>query len=317
MTDASVVLGYLNPHSLAGGSVPIDRALAREALQRIATRLGVGVLEAAHGIHRLANATMMRAVKAVSTYRGRDPREFTLFAFGGNGGVHAAALARELQMKQVIVPPAAGVFSAVGLLCADHEAVRSAAFLRPLDADSVAEIARHCRALERQALDELDVADPVSIRWRAELRYAGQGFELPVDLKREATGANEVTDIRARFEREYERTYGHALENRPIDFVALRVIAAVPSGGPGVTSYANGSRAGAVPQWREAYFGRGHGLVNTPVIRRQDLSPTPRPGPLIVEEYEGTTVVPPAATAALDALENIVITLEGERTRAS
>src|SRR5882724_6364056 len=184
ITDASVVLGYLNPQALAGGTVPIQRDLSRVALEKISLKMNL--LEAAHGIHRLANSTMMRAVKAVSTYRGRDPRDFTLFAFGGNGGVHAAALAFELQMRRVIVPPAAGVFSAVGLLCADLETVRSAAFLRPLNAESMVEASRHYLALEQQAIAELGVNEGVTVRWRAELRYAGQGFELSVDLPRTA-----------------------------------------------------------------------------------------------------------------------------------
>jgi N-methylhydantoinase A len=315
VTDASVVLGYLNPDSLAGGTVQIDSGRARGALQRISDRLGVELLDVAHGIHRLANATMMRAVKAVSTYRGRDPRDFTLFAFGGNGGVHAVALAEELQMQRVVVPPAAGVFSAVGLLCADHEAVRSTAFLRPLNAESVAETAEHCRALEGQALEELGTSESVSVRWRAELRYAGQGFELPVALRPDATGADEVRTIRERFEREYRRTYGHELENRPIDFVALRVIATVPAPGSRENFRVAHTRRRPVTA-RNAYFGKEHGLLNTPVIDRRALTSKPRIGPLIIEEYEGTTVVPPRAHAALDAHDNIVITLAGERARA-
>jgi N-methylhydantoinase A len=311
VTDASVVLGYLNPDSLAGGTVPIESARSRYALQKVATRLGVSLFDVAHGIHRLANATMMRAVKAVSTYRGRDPREFTLFAFGGNGGIHAAALAEELQMKRVIVPAAAGVFSAVGLLCADHEAVRSTAFLRPLDAASVAEFAKHCRVLEQQAREELGVGEPVNVRWRAELRYAGQGFELPVELRRDATAPEEAQQIRERFEREYRRTYGHELKDAAIDFVALRVIATVPPQGPPERFRLSRARPRApAAEWRNAYFGKEHGLLSTPVIGRHELSSTPRRGPLIVEEYEGTTVVPPGAHAMLDAHDNIVITLQ-------
>jgi len=315
VTDASVVLGYLNPHALAGGTVPIESERARAALQNVATTLGVDVLEAAFGVHRLANSTMMRAVKAVSTYRGRDPRDFTLFAFGGNGGIHAAALAENLQMPRVIVPPAAGVFSAVGLLCADVEAVRSAAFLRPLDDESVEEASRRCRALEQQALAELGTSDGVTVRRRAELRYAGQGFELPVDLPRQA--ASTAEDVRERFEREYRRTYGHELAGHHIDFVALRVIATLPPRGPQTLSRMRHAlhRAPTAP-FRKAYFGREHGLLDTPVIERRELTATPRPGPMIVEEYEGTTVVPPNARAARDALGNIVITLDGEATRA-
>jgi N-methylhydantoinase A len=317
VTDANVVLGYLNPDSLAGGTVPIESDRARATVQDIAARLGLDLLEAAHGIHRLANSTMMRAVKAVSTYRGRDPREFTLFAFGGNGGIHAAALAEELQMRRVIVPPAAGVFSAVGLLCADREAVRSTAFLRPLDAESAGEIPGRCRSLEQQAFAELGESDGVTVRWRAELRYAGQGFELSVDLLHDAVSGPDAQGVREQFEREYRRTYGHELEGHRIEFVALRVIATAPPHGPRVLSRVRRAlhRAPTAP-FRMAYFGKAHGLLDTPVIERRDLRSMPRPGPLIIEEYEGTTVVPPSATAMRDAFDNIVISLPGESSRA-
>jgi N-methylhydantoinase A len=316
VTDASVVLGYLNPSALAGGSVPIESERSHAALKNVAGPLGMNVLDAALGIHRLANSTMMRAVKAVSTYRGRDPREFTLFAFGGNGGIHAVALARELQIRRVIVPPAAGVFSAVGLLCADLEAVRSTAFLRPLNAESVVESSRLCSELERKSLAELGMSDGVTLRWRGELRYAGQGFELPVDLPRGRAerGDADVNEIRSRFELEYRKTYGHELVGHHVDFVALRVIATVPPRGPGTLSRVRAAplRAPTTP-WRKAYFSREEGLIDTPVIERGDLALKPRSGPLIIEEYEGTTIVPPDATAVRDGFDNIVITLTQER----
>ena len=314
VTDASVVLGYLNPDALAGGTVPIESERARTAVQRIATALGVSLLDAAFGIHRLANSTMMRAVKAVSTYRGRDPRDFTLFAFGGNGGIHAAALADDLQMRRVIVPPAAGVFSAVGLLCADLEAARSTAFLRPLEVGSAAEVAKRCGDLEREALCELNVREGVVVHWRAELRYAGQGFELPIDLPRDGI---DVATLRERFEQEYRRTYGHELEGHRIDFVALRVIATVPPRGPVTFSSLRRAlhRAPTAP-YRKAYFGPEYGLMDTQVMERGELTETPRTGPLIVEEYEGTTVVPPHAMVSRDKLNNIVITFGEGRSSA-
>jgi len=321
VTDASVVLGYLNAHALAGGAVPIDRSRSQAALQVIAQALGIDVLEAAHGIHRLANSTMMRAVKAVSTYRGRDPRGFTLFAFGGNGGIHAAALAQELQITRIVVPPAAGVFSALGLLCADREASRSAAYLEPLEAASLTAAAERCRILERAALEELGAdADRApdarrQIRWRAELRYVGQGFELGVDLPREPSAACDVEDLRQRFEAEYARTYGHALSGRRIDFIALRVTATLA---PAHSQPAGTSRKAharnPMPDTRLAYFGSDHGLIETPVIARGELGAAARAGPLIIEEYEGTTVVPPGARAVRDSFDNIVITLgHGDR----
>lgn len=314
VTDANVVLGYLNPHALAGGSVPIDSGKSHTALQRIAQSLGLSLLETAFGIHRLANATMMRAVKAVSTNRGRDPRDFTLFAFGGNGGVFAAALAAELRMPRVIVPPGAGVFSAIGLLVADMEAVRSQAFLHMLSAESVAETLTHFQTLERDALAELGgndgaIGDDVIVRWQAQLRYAGQGFELSIDLPRECVTKADAAAVQVAFEQEYRRTFGHELAGHRVDFVTLRVIATVPPPTRVVPRLRRAVQRPQTEHWREAYFGREYGALRTPVIDRWDLHETVRSGPLIIEEYEGTTVVPPNAGAMRDAFDNIVITL--------
>jgi N-methylhydantoinase A len=318
VTDSNVVLGYLNPQGLAGGTVPIDCELARSAIQRIADRLGSELMETAYGIHRLANTMMTRAVKAVSTYRGRDPRDFTLFAFGGNGGIHASSLAHDLQIRQVLVPPAAGVFSALGLLCADREAMRSVAFLRPLESASVARALERCTALEQQARADLGASEDTVVRWRAAMRYAGQGFELAIELPRNVSSHTDpVPDIRAAFEREYRRTYGHELEGYRLEFVALRVLAAVPSrDAQTVTRSRSAPHRAPRETSRKAYFGARHGLLDTPVIGREALDATPRPGPLIIEEYEGTTVVPPAATVLRDGFGNIVVALTGDHVHA-
>jgi N-methylhydantoinase A len=142
------------------------------------------------------------------------------------------------------------------------------------------------------------------------LRYAGQGFELSVDLPHDGVNGLDAQNIREQFEQEYRRTYGHELEGHRIEFVALRVIATAPPRGPRTMSRVRRAlyRAPTAP-FRPAYFGKAYGLVDTPVIERQDLGATPRAGPLIIEEYEGTTVVPPLATALRDAFDNIVITL--------
>ncbi len=327
VTDANVVLGYLNPRQLAGGSVPIDAELARSAVRRITDRLGLDMLAGAYGIHRVANTLMTRAVKAVSTNRGRDPRDFSLFAFGGNGGIHAASLGQELGVRQIIVPPAAGVWSAVGLLHADREAVRSAAFLQPLEAATLALAVERCRALEAQARADLDraerndsdlgagtaCADEPTVRWRAALRYTGQGFELPIELSREAPAGDRVLELCAAFEREYRRTYGQELAGHRVEFVALRVLAALAPPGAGAPMRPRPAReSGAREATRPAFFGPGFGVLETPVIGREMLSGTARAGPLIIEEYEGTTVVPPLAGALCDGFGNIIIALPGE-----
>lgn len=316
VTDANVLLGYSNRDALAGGSVRIDAALADTAYRGIAKRLNASVLDAAFGVHRLANSTMMRAVKAVSTYRGRDPREFALFAFGGNGGIHAAALARELQMSRVIVPRAAGVFSALGLLLADFEVAETAAFLAPLEPARIGEAIAKLKMLETRVLDELGAdaktAD-IALAWRADLRYAGQAFELAVDVPRRVGSGDRVAAIRAAFESEHLRSYGHIQENGDIQFVTLRVTGAIAHEGASalapLVAEPNGKEG-----TRPVYFGPEFGLLETPVVVRAALVGIERRGPLIVEEYEGTTVVPPDASAAVDPAGNIVITFTASVT---
>ena len=309
VTDANVVLGYLNPDALAGGTVPIDAGLSRAAVGAIADRLERGVLETAYGIHRLANATMTRAVKAVSTYRGRDPRDFTLFAFGGNGGIHAAALAADLGMGRVIVPPGAGVFSAVGLLFTDHEVSHTAAWLRPLHEAGAEAITARFQALEAKVVAEMGADDGLELSWRADLRYQGQGFELSVAVPRGPVDEAVLAGIEAAFAAEHHRSYGHVLPDHRVDFVTLRVTGTrAPQGARAVSEVRRTPPAASAPT-RIAYFGDSFGALPTPVIERAGLGPEPRPGPLIIEEYEGTTIVPPGTSAMLDAHGNIIITL--------
>ncbi|GHC89354.1 hydantoinase/oxoprolinase family protein [Novosphingobium pokkalii] len=321
VTDANVVLGYLNPVALAGGTVPIDASLSRAAIDAaVCQHLDCTLEEAAWGIHRLANAAMMRAVKAVSTYRGRDPRDFALFAFGGNGGIHAAALARELGMAQVIVPPGAGVFSAVGLLFTDHEVSRSAALGRPLadDAETLAAITRALARLDADVRTELGAHPALTLRGRADLRYHGQGFELGVDLPPGAITPAWIEALRTAFEAEHRRSYGHDLGPHRIDLVTLRAIGTIPPQGPAAIAPAVAQTPAPAPETtRACWFGPEHGRIATPVIDRTALRLEPRAGPLIVEEYEGTTVVPPDATAQRDTAGNIVITLGAGATHVA
>ncbi|WP_428925026.1 hydantoinase/oxoprolinase family protein [Marinibacterium sp. SX1] len=306
VTDANVVLGYLNPEALAGGTVPIDAGAARQAFaQEVAPVLGCDMHQAAFGVHRLANVSMMRAVKAVSTYRGRDPRDFTLFCFGGNGGVHGAMIARELDMTRVVVPPAAGVYSAVGLLFADFEASRSRAFLAPFDAAMAGRAGAVLEAMQAEVATELDDPEAV-IRWSADLRYTGQAFELPIDLPRDVPLADALEDVRRAFDAEHEKAYGHAMPGKGLQVVNLRVLGSVAPPTPG--GLALQPVAPPPPgQSRTVHFGETFGLCDTPILRRHDLDATPRQGPAIIEEYEGTTVVPPDATVHRDGFDNIVI----------
>ena len=314
LTDALVVLGYFNPDYLVGGEMRLNAEKSRRVMRaRVADALGKNLLEAAHGIQVVAGATMMRAVKAVSTYRGRDPRGFTLFAFGGSGPALAAEVATQLQMTRIIVPPSPGLFSAFGLLFSkiEHEYVQTL-FRRAGEADE-GEIERTFGALEAQARSALAAdgfgPDQMSVLRQADLRYSGQAYELTIPV----TTPSGIAAMVEGFSEEHLRTYGHRADDEPVDLVNLRVVGGADPPGPRDIDPAqavggHGTGAADRHRRREAYFGAVHGLMETPVVGRGDLLDEARAGPLIVEEYDATTVVPPGWRAVLDGRGNILIT---------
>ena len=317
LTDALVLLGYIYPDYLVGGEMPLNSDKSRIAMRReVAEPLSRDLIEAAHGALVVAGATMMRAVKAVTTYRGRDPRDFTLFAFGGNGPVVAAEVADQLQIKQVIVPPNPGLFSAFGLLFSkiEHE------FARTLFRRAV-EIERHEMGevydqLELQTLSAMkaDGYHPgeVTIIRQADLRYSGQAYELTIPVHGGPIGPTIVEDIIESFGDEHQRTYGHRAEDDPVDLVNLRVIGSAFPRGPQTISpsIAITGHSGAIATdglARTVYFGAAHGQLEATVINRKSLLRQHQDGPLIIEEYDSTTVVPPGWTSTLDEMGNILM----------
>ena len=214
ITDANVVLGYVSQTALAGGTVPIEAELSRIVVgDTVAELMGLPLLEAAYGIHLVANATMVRAIKGVTTYRGRDPRAFSIFAFGGNGGVHGAGIARSLEIRRVIVPPAAGVFSAVGLLVAKQSVTLSSAYSGALGSISN-DGANVCfDRLRRDAERLLELSDRTPVyRLEAEMRYVGQAFELTIPLEADGFSCCVKGQLRPRFDAEHERRFGHSFD---------------------------------------------------------------------------------------------------------
>ncbi len=310
-TDAAVVLGYLNPSHLAGGRMAIDAQRSFAALQaRVAAPLGLSVHDAAWGVYAIAIATMTRAVKAVSTYRGRDPREFALVAFGGNGPVAAVAIARELRMRTVLVPPAPGVFSAAGLLISRLENSAQRSVLKRTGEIDSAMLGRHCAELEAEVRREFDAdaAAGLQVRRMADLRYAGQAFELSIALRE---GSVDLAALEADFHAEHARTYGHSSEGYPVDLVNIRVVASAPAvadaGLPGLLGRSALDACAPSGTRRRVWFGQAQQGLDTPVIGRGALSAAPLSGPFIIEEPDATCVVPPGATARLDVLGNILI----------
>jgi N-methylhydantoinase A len=299
VTDANVVLGFINPHALAGGGLPIRRALAAQAIEEaIARPLGLSLEEAAWGVHRVANAAMARALRAVSTERGLDPRALAIFAFGGNGPVHAATLARLLDVRRILVPPLPGLFSALGMLFpqTEHHYVRT--HKRPLDALDDAALEADYRALEADGRAALEAEGFAAADHRFErlidLRYAGANSEITLPSPLSATpGA--LCEL---FAQAHERQFGYRSDEERVETMNVRVIAR----GARESTLVPG-RLGFPPERERAdrsrlvYFGPGIGAVETPVFPRGAIDAAWRAGPLLVEEFDSTTVVPPDGRA--------------------
>ncbi|MGE0154993.1 MAG: hydantoinase/oxoprolinase family protein [Reyranellaceae bacterium] len=314
VTDANLVLGLLNPNGLAGGAVPVSIAAARTAIERdIAVPLQITCEEAAQGIHDIANANMARAIRAVSTERGRDVRLFKLLAFGGNGGIHAGSLARMFGMSGIVVPPNPGVFSAVGLLYAEKE--QHLVYSLPgsrilLQEGLLAEHLPRIRAQMRQG--DVAMSEQAVEEWFADLRYLGQGHDLRI-----AIGADDAADeIRRKFAAEHRQQYGHDFGDMPIEVINLRVImretreaAARPAMAGRRPPAAPGSAPAPGSETRRCFFGGNFAFRAARILKnRAELGAGAVSGPVVIEEYDTTIVVPPDFEARLDELGNVHLT---------
>ena len=313
VTDADVILGYMNPEAIAGSTLRINRQAAWEAIEhRLAEPLKLDVLRAAYGITQVANAAMMRALRAVSTERGRDPREFTLIAFGGAGPIHAAALAENLGITRVLVPLFPGLFSALGLLLADyrHDYIHSIALA--LDKIDPQAIVRQYEELEAAAREELlqEGVTEGAIRFerQVDLKYGYQVSELTLPFPSEAKLANLRTELARLFTEAHKQAFGYDRDDA-IELVNLRLQALASAGRVRFTDLVAPVSAAEQEQSisRQAYFGPARGTLETPVRCRVDITEE-QAGPLIVEEPDTTVVVPPGWSVRLDEQRNLVLT---------
>ncbi|MFE6742649.1 hydantoinase/oxoprolinase family protein [Streptomyces tubercidicus] len=305
LTDANVVLGYLSPQALAGGRVAISPEAAEKTLTTVARQLGVDTSTAARGAYEVAVSHMAKAVKAVTSERGRDPREAVMVAFGGAGPLYGATLARELGINTVIVPVHTGLFSSLGLLIADVErqlVVPHRAELDELDS-LTAEFDRMAEEVTA-ALHEAAPAADVELRRILDMRYRGQRFELPVTLPHHALSPALMAAARRQFHAAHHRTYGRAGSDELVETVNIRVHGRVRN--PVTIDQALHLPAVA-PRPATTRSCRFDRTAATRVIARTGLSSRPESGPLVIEDMDSTTLVPPGATARLDHLNNIVI----------
>jgi len=316
VTDANIVLGFLNPGSLAGGSLRVDPALAREAIERhVAHALKLDVAAAAHGIRHLANANMARAIRAVTVERGRDPRDLVLLAFGGGGPVHAVDVARLLGVSRVVAPMMAGVFCSAGMLAADAEHDFLRAVLKRLDRCDPADLA--IRLAELRKTGEVTLAaegyppEAAAFALRADCRYVGQSSELTIAVPGGLLDAAGLARLRDDFIASYRTTFGYA-SDEPVELVNLRLAARGTSNTRldfSRVRLASDAVAGATGR-RPVSFERGQAPVETQVVSRGSMIGRTLAGPVIIESYDTTAVIPPGARVTGDAAGNLLIDIE-------
>jgi len=261
---------------------------------------------------------MIRAIKAVSSERGRDVRDYALFAFGGNGPLFAAVLAEALQMKRIVVPPSPGVFSSFGLLYSEIEHHYSKTFWRVLRETDPALISQELDRMKTNAFEALSRQGfskrQAKVQCAASLRYKGQSFELTVPIPEGRLSKRTFADLEEAFGQDHERTYGHrAGPDEPVEIVTLQVVGQGIPDKPRVPDAIRlDPRENPSAVKRRAYFGPGCGWMNVPVFSRSDLK-SKRKGPCIVEEYDATCIVPIGGVASVDRFGNILIDLKGSK----
>jgi N-methylhydantoinase A/oxoprolinase/acetone carboxylase beta subunit len=317
VTDANLALGYLNPDEFAGGAMRLDPEAARRAIEECVARpLGLGLAEAAWGIHLVVNSNMELATRVVSIERGRDPRDLTLIAFGGSGPVHGCRLAQALRIPRVILPAAAGVTAALGLLAADVKFDVSRTYVRKADEVSLPYLNEVFGEMEAQAaavIRESAVSGEVALLRSADARYAGQGYELTVALPPGVLTETDLGRFRTGFDAAYAARYGYASPSEPVEIVNWKLAAVVAGSRLTLPKQAHqGGADRALKARRPAYFPEQGGYVETPVYDRYRLSPgVTLLGPAVIEERESTSVLPPRCAARVDDFGSLLVEVGG------
>ena len=316
VTDANLLLGYLNPDFFLGGRMQLDRAAAEKAVQKIAGPLNLSPSEAAYGIYRVVNENMMSATRVHIAERGADPRRLHLIAFGGAGPMHAHALASSLKMKGYILPASAGVASALGFLTAPvaFEFVRT--FISKLGPQTLTQLDEIYEALEaegRNTLLEAGVLESaITFNRQADLRHAGQGYDIPVSLPYpKLTKVDFDADIKTRFYEHYEAIYGHAHRHLGIEITNCRLTASGLKPDVSLKEISSGKSElkDALKGQRQAYFAEAGGFVETPRYDRSKFTAgLTFEGPAIVEETDSTAVIGPGTMVTVDSFVNLIVT---------
>ncbi|WP_082988146.1 hydantoinase/oxoprolinase family protein [Bordetella bronchialis] len=325
VTDANLLLGYLNPDYFAGGTMSIDADLSAAAIGALGDALGHRAMDVAWGIHDIVAENMAGAARVHVAERGRDPRDFVLLCTGGGGPLHSYYVAQKIGVRTIICPPAAGVASAYGLLVAPARADRSRTVnVRPAS-DSLEDLERAYADLEGQALESLRPLDaafgPATVRRGADGRYAGQGFSLTVDLPAgpyAGAGADKGDAVRQAllraFESAYREKFGRTPPDVPIELLNLRVSATAPPRQQ--LAHADMKTGGDIAPAgrRQVYFRESAGFVDTPVYKRDTLHPGfDRAGPMLIEDEGSTLVVGPRGHVRQLPSGNLIVTIQEQQ----
>ena len=317
VTDANLVIGRLNPRRFLGGELDLDVETSERIIQaRLGRRFSMSLAEAAHGIIKIAEARMSFAVRAVTLERGYDPRDFVMVAFGGAGPLHATAIARELRIPTVVIPPQPGHFLAVGMLLTDirHDYVQTR--VRNYEAVTAGDIETVYTSMETKAavtLKSEGLDDAVTFLRSMEIRYQGQEYTVTVPVRSRFDPPGVLVEIQKEFHEAYELRYGHAAPLEPIQIVSLRLTALGSVRKPDFARLRQPELRDSEPDSRQVYFETTHGYVECPVYRREVLAVGAEiPGPAIIEEYASTTVLHPGDRARVEAHGCLVIDIDSD-----
>jgi N-methylhydantoinase A len=314
VTDANVVLQTLNPTHLLGGRMAIRQDLARAAIEQLAASLSMDAMATAQGIISVVTANMARAIRVVSVQRGHDPRDYTLVAFGGAGPLHAARLAKELEIRRILVPRNPGILCAMGLLLTDLRADFAATRLHTLSAEALPDVADAFSTLRAQAeawFGAEGIAPAARRTTRTvDMRYAGQNYELPVPLPEGEIGPATLDALAEGFAAAHQRMYGFVADGDPVQLVTFRIEAAgvVPKASFQAHPDVGPDASGAIAARRDVWLPEVAGFVSCPVYDRDKLQSGNRiAGPAIIEQMDATTVVLPDMVARVEPYLNLIL----------
>jgi N-methylhydantoinase A len=316
ITDCNVVLGYLGEDNFLGGKMHLDAAKAREAIEDVVCKpLAMELADAAEGIVRIIDVKMAEAIKAISTMRGHDLRDFMLLAFGGAGPVHACRIARDLGMAGVIVPLYPGVYSAIGLVMSDikHDYIQSR--MTPLAQMAAKDLTYMFDQLVAQALEDLRAdgfaADTIRVQRSLDMRYAGQGYEITIPCEPEMMTAEGLRALRKSFDEVHRGMFGHMAPDEPVEIVSYRVrgVGMVPP-----VEMPRFERTGtplkdALRETRKVRFDSR--TIDCPIYQREKLDVgLTFSGPAVLDQFDCTTVICPGQTVRVDEWKNLIVTQE-------